>query len=98
MTYLIKEVAIPDYGWTVKFYEPTYGEIAELRKSSDEDKVRQALSTIVVSWDCTDRKGDALPVTVEGMAKLPVRVLLSIAASIFKSVEAVKDDPKPASA
>ena len=95
--YYTQEVKIAEYGWTVKFYEPTYGEVSALSNAASQDAIREMLPNLIVEWDCTGRDGSVLPKTKEGIEQLPARVVVAIAQAIFNSVKSASD-PKPVSA
>ena len=69
---------VPNYDWEIELFEPTTGEWVKLSDSYNErnwTEVHKALAPMVKSWNCTDRTGNALPITVEGVSNLPLTVI-----------------------
>ena len=70
-----------DYGWRIKCWEITEGESEELGAASeanDHDKVLGIIAGLIIEWNCTDREGNELPTTVEGLKRIPRSVLTEI--------------------
>lgn len=81
--YPTRKITVPNYGWTVEVLEASLYELDELKSfASDEKAFPEKLMSFIKSWDCKDKQGNELPVTVEGLRKLPQ----SAAWFIIKSV------------
>jgi hypothetical protein len=100
MEYYTKEVKIPSYGWTIKVFEPTIGELTSLIEAGkaspvDWDKICDVLPGLVREWDATDRKGVKLEINKEAMVNLPISAKQIILTAVFKFN--ADDEPKNAS-
>lgn len=85
--YFTRKETIPDYGWSITVYDPTVAELENFQKLSlgtvKWEEVDRILLSLIKEWGCTDRAGNVLPVTPEGMAQIPAAAKLSIASIIF---------------
>jgi len=77
------KVTVPDYNWTIEFYEPSVDEIDEIKEARDEDdnkKLYSILTKLIKSWDATDREGRPLPINGAGYGKMPPTAIVAITA------------------
>ncbi len=84
--YPTRSLKVPKYNWTVEAYSPTVGEVDALQnayKSGDWTKVKQIWSTLIVKWDCTNRQGQPLPVSSEGIDQLPMDALKTLTTALY---------------
>ena len=106
-----RTVKIPEYNWEIVFFDPTEGEllaIDEARtavKNAKDDaailaalaKVKGIVAGFIETWDCTDRKGNPLPVEGANFDKLPPKIKDALIAGITGPAEK-SADPKADSA
>lgn len=74
-------VEAPNYGWRIKCWEISEGESEELGAASatgDHDGVLDIIAGLIIEWNCTDRTGNPLPKTREGLKMMPKSVLTEI--------------------
>ena len=99
--YVTRKLPIPSYGWTVTIYEPSLVELQKLQKAhadGDVPAINELWKNLIEGWDCKTRKGEPLPVTLEGIEQLPASVIKAMAMALFKAVTQGDDDPKNTSA
>ncbi len=101
MPYFTRELTIPDYGWKVRYYEPSIQELQALEKayrSLDWSEVGRVWAPLISSWDCTDRQEKPLPINAENVAQLPHTVLKILTLGLFNALTVEdKADPKDGS-
>jgi hypothetical protein len=87
---------IPMYSWKISYYEMTEGEALAFQNAltnSNEDRMKEIITGLIKSWNCTDREGNKLPVTAEALDMLPTSVLKILITEIL-SAGAVSLSPK----
>ncbi len=100
MAYFTREMTIPDYGWKVRYYEPSIQELQALEKAYralDWNEVGRVWAPMISSWDCTDRQEKPLPINPESVAQLPHTVLKALTLGLFGSLTKDAGDPKAGS-
>lgn len=74
MAYPTINIEVKGYDWHIKCYEINEREgeeFGEATKAQDNERLLKVLAGLIVEWDCTDRDGNPLPKTVEGLKHLP---------------------------
>jgi hypothetical protein len=72
----IRTVIVPEYGWGIRFYDPTVEELEQITAAQNEkprnmSKVKEIVASLIISWDCTDKKGNPSPIEAASFEKLP---------------------------
>ena len=82
-----RKFTIPEYGWEAELYEPTTGEEQQLIETYDkkDQKFPEVIAPLIKSWNFTDRQGNPLSITPEGVSKVPRPVLFSLVKALLKS-------------
>ena len=91
---------VPNYNWQIELFEPTTGEWVKLSDSYNDrnwPEVHKALTPMVKQWDCTDRAGNVLPITVEGVAQLPLTVIRWLGLELDAALAADSKPKNPSS-
>lgn len=81
MAYPTINIEVKGYDWHIKCYEITERESEELMKAgetNDNDATLAVIASLIIEWDCTDRQGNPLPRTAEGLKNVPKSVLEAI--------------------
>ena len=90
-------IEIEKYEWTIDVYDLEVGEVEALETlfSDDARKIedlRSVLYKVIASWNCKDRQGNDIPVSLEGLEKLPGPVLSDL---FGKVMELMNQEPIP---
>lgn len=65
-------IIVPGYGWHVTIKEASLYDIEELQKLlTNETAFTEKIMSFVLDWDCPDSQNKPLPLTVEGLKRLP---------------------------
>lgn len=94
--YFTRDIKIPRYNWVITVFEPTLQELVDVQDKYNKQEwpaVASRMFTLIKKWDCTDRNGENLPLTEEGMKKLPITVFTSLFVELGK-VLLTDDGPK----
>ena len=84
-----RKFKVPDYEWEVEMFEPTMAESEKLAKAYDArdwPTAFQVLSTLVKSWNCTDKKEAPLTIDADGVAALPLPVLRYLVTALYDAI------------
>ena len=90
---------VTHYHWKVQVYEPTIDENENIRtllnaETPDIAKLQETFAGLLHSWNCTDRKGQPLPPTLESVRQLPQSVFLKIVTGLSEAIIRGFSDPK----
>ena len=91
-----RTVTVPEYDWNIEFYDPTIAELNELdeaRKTNDNDKVKEIVSRLIISWDAVDRKNEPLKLEAGSFDQLPPAVLGTLVKGIIEHMSADPNAP-----
>lgn len=75
------DITVENYGWNIKCYEISERESEEIAKASennDNDGILKVLAGLIIEWNATDRNGNVLPKTADGLKNIPQSVLSAI--------------------
>lgn len=65
-------ITVPGYGWHVRIKEASLYDVEELQKLlTNETAFTEKIMSFVLGWDCPDPQNKPLPLTVEGLKRLP---------------------------
>ena len=81
MAYPTINIEVKGYNWHVKCYEISERESEEIQRASengDNDAILAVIAGLIIEWDCTDRNGNLLSRTAEGLKDVPKSVLTAI--------------------
>ena len=104
------DIKVKNYGWTIKLFEPLMTELeafdAEVSKlvsnkspkDADFEPIRGLFVNMIHSWDCVDRKGQPLPLTLEGIRQIPPSAFFAMAIELPKVLRTGFSDPKESEA
>ena len=89
-------VTVPEYdNWEAKIYELSVEEITTFEAATSESNLftmAESLLPSIVSWNFTDREGNEIPVTTEGLRKIPLRALKALITRMLAGLN--EDFPK----
>lgn len=82
MAWPTKTFDIPGYdGWNVTYMDLSVEEVRQFSESVTEGSALDALHMIlpaIKNWTLTDRDDNPIPATAEGLAKVPMPVVMAI--------------------
>lgn len=89
----VRTATIPEYGFVIRFYDPTIEElerIAKAQREGDENLLRETVIGFIKDWTVTDRNGNPMPVEPGSLNKVPPKVLTPLVTALLEGASGEK--------